>query len=80
MNELSPNFLCKCGHRNKMHCIDIEDCFKNYNIKGRMCIEYRSYPNIFDPETNRIDERICMCRDFIPDNMAYLEGKYVSKM
>ncbi len=63
---MNPNFLCKCGHRNKMHST-FDDALKYRNHTGRMCIEYANYP---DPEGSEV---ICSCNDFVPDNLKTLE-------
>jgi len=65
-NELSPNFLCQCGHRNKMHASK-KDSLEGYAHDGRMCVEYKSWPY---PSQ---DEQICLCDDFTPDNLKTLE-------
>lgn len=67
-NELNDNFLCKCGHRNKMHTT-LEDAMQYYNLPGRMCVEYKDYGNPY-----RTSEQICHCNDFVPDNLKYLES------
>jgi hypothetical protein len=45
----------------------VEDAIKGYGINGRICFEYKDYPN---PTTN---EKICMCPNFEPDNLKTLE-------
>ena len=50
--------LCKCGHRDTMHS-SFEDALKFYNHKGRMCIEYRDYPN-YDAPYLHATEEICV--------------------
>ena len=70
MNE---NFLCECGHRNKMHS-SREDALKGYNIDGRICFEYKNYSDrLKGVEDSWNDETICTCRDFTPDNLKTLE-------
>lgn len=70
---MNDNFLCKCGHRNKMHS-NLEDALKGYNINGRICFEYKNYSDRLKgfPDSWR-KEDICMCADFTPDNLATLE-------
>jgi len=63
------DFLCKCGHRNKMHT-SFEDALQYNGHKGRMCVEYKDYGN-----PDRTSEQICMCNDFVGDNLKTLESK-----
>jgi len=70
---MSPDFLCKCGHRNKMHT-NCEEALKGYNINGRICFEYKNYGDrVKGIEDSWTIETICSCRDFNPDNLATLE-------
>lgn len=64
---LEANFLCKCGHRNKLHA-SLEDSLKYYNNVGRMCYEYKDYG-----KPDRTSEQICMCYNFVADNLKTLE-------
>ncbi len=70
---MNDNFLCKCGHRNKMHA-SIKDSKAMYNIDGRICFEYK---NFADRVKGVLDswnkEEICKCSDFNPDNLKTLE-------
>ena len=70
---MNDNFLCECGHRNKMHT-NCEEALKGYNINGRICFEYANYvARRQGVEDSWEDEKICMCSDFIPDNLKTLE-------
>ena len=73
MNNLPDNFPCKtCGHDNHMHCTR-DASLEGYGIDGRMCIEYRDYPN-YNAHYLHATEEICKCNDFIADNLKYLES------
>ena len=69
MTNLNPNFLCECGHRNKMHVIQEPNTGYNSGSDGkRICVEFENWPY------NHVeDERICMCSEFTPDNLKTLE-------
>jgi len=71
---MDKDFPCKtCGHRNVMHT-SLEDAAKYRNHQGRMCIEYKYYPD-FKAKYKHTSEEICKCNDFVPDNLKYLEIK-----
>jgi hypothetical protein len=69
------DFLCKCGHRNKMHIPkdDVEFYFYDNN-QGRICVEYSDCVNVKGAYYHS-SEKICNCNDFIGDNLKYLESK-----
>lgn len=70
---MNDNFLCECGHRNKMHST-VEDALKGYNINGRICFEYLNYSDRLNGvEDSWNVETICQCKDFVPDNLKTLE-------
>jgi hypothetical protein len=70
---MTEDFLCKCGHRNKMH-VSLEDALKGYGHIGRMCVEYADSIN-FKGIYYHSKEDICRCNDFIGDNLKTLESK-----
>lgn len=70
---MNDSFLCKCGHRNKMHST-VEDATKMYGINGRICFEYKNFDDRIKGVVDSWEkEEICMCRDFKPDNLKTLE-------
>jgi hypothetical protein len=68
---VNGDFLCNCGHRNKMHS-SVEDALFLYQHVGRMCYEYQDVCCINGKFYNSSEE-ICKCDNFIPDNLKYLE-------
>ena len=68
---MDKEFLCKCGHRNKMH-ISREDALKEYRSIGRICVEYKDSICVKDVWYHS-GESICFCNDFVPDNLKTLE-------
>jgi hypothetical protein len=70
MTDLNPDFLCICGHRNRMH-ITLEEALQN-SYSDRICIEFKDvicakgvwYHN---------QEVICNCNKFVGDNLLTLE-------
>lgn len=70
---MKDNFLCECGHMNKMHSSK-EDALKGYNINGRICFEYRNIALRLNGDRDAWkDETCCFCLDFTPDNLKTLE-------
>ena len=67
------DFLCRCGHRNKIHST-FDDALKYGQHKGRICVEYRDSICVKGVWYHS-GEEICMCNDFIPDNLKTLESK-----
>ena len=68
---LSPDYLCTCGHRNKMH-VSLADAKKYRNHDGRMCIEYKDAISVAGVVYHNKEE-ICRCNDFVGDNLKTLE-------
>ena len=62
------DLLCKCKHRDKMHTT-LEDALKYRNHIGRMCVEYKYYPDMEGRED------ICTCNDFVVDNLTSIENE-----
>jgi len=67
---VNTDFLCKCGHRNKIH-ITTEEAIKERYF-GRICVEYRDAICVKDVWYHN-KEAICSCYNFIPDNLNTLE-------
>lgn len=68
--QIDSEFLCKCGHRNKMH-ITLGEALQN-SYMGRICVEYKDAICIRDIWYHNREE-ICTCGNFKPDNLKTLE-------
>jgi hypothetical protein len=72
MMDLNPDFLCVCGHRNKLHA-SLEDSLAwNGHHIGRMCVEYRDVIYVKGIWYHDREE-ICACPNFVGDNLLTLE-------
>ena len=68
---MNDNFLCQCGHRNRMHT-SLEDAMLGYRHTGRMCVEYKDAIHV-NGKWYHSKEEICRCGNFVPDNLKTLE-------
>jgi len=74
MTELSPNFICICGHRNKLHASKEDtEAWSKGSVRGRMCVEYKDAICIKGVWYHTDSEWICSCPNFVPDNLRTLE-------
>jgi len=64
---LENSFPCACGHNKKLHTT-LED-----SVSG-----FEWFTCLYFSETDTGHSNRCKCNEYEPDNLRYLEEKYVS--
>lgn len=61
-------FICLCGHEEEIHNFDPDSIFFGCTHKF-----FSSIAPSYDMEPDPLNPKYCMCREFRPDTLKYVE-------